>query len=161
MPSLASLSSFAPPWPPHLAEVTTVAEIVALGLVLFYFKSHHAAVKSVVISAAALFVATCIYLALVSLYTYEIPTTKERFVKGFVCTAEALLVYKEKCPNLGLDELRSAEYDAERLWTIQSITAVQTALIVLWLIAFIVLSLLAGAFAHTTTRERPIHRFLN
>ena len=86
------------------------------------------------------------YLLEVSRYTYQTPTTKERWAAGFVCTADALVVFGEKCPNLGIDELRGAEYEAERLWTRESITVVQVSLVVLWLLAFMLLSAMIASF---------------
>jgi hypothetical protein len=85
----------------------------------------------------------------ISLYTYELPATKTRYAIGFVCTPEALMVYKEKCPHLGDDELRAAEYDSERLWTRYSITIVETCLWLLWVSAFVSIGTLAAAFAAT------------
>ena len=64
------------------------------------------------------------------------PTTKERFVKGDVCTQQALLVHGAACPDLGIDELRDAEYEAERLWTNQSIARVRMGLVSLWCLVF-------------------------
>jgi hypothetical protein len=98
------------------------------------------------VSAVVLAVVGIAYLVALSLYTYETPMTKERWVKGFDCTRDALAVFKEKCPDLGMDELKTAEYEAERLWTARSVTIVRTSLVALWAAAFIALSVLLGSF---------------
>jgi hypothetical protein len=91
----------------------------------------------------------------VSFFVYQTPTTKERWAKGYTCTPEAQLIYKDKCPNLGVDELRGAEYEAERLWTASSVAVVKVSLVALWLVGLIAMAVLVGNFLarhgpHTT-----------
>ena len=77
-------------------------------------------------------------------------------MKGFTCSPEAQMIYKDKCPYLGVDELRGAEYEAERLWTVQSIAVVKVALAALWLIACIALTILiSNALVHYTRGQAP------
>jgi hypothetical protein len=150
IPSLTSIASFAPSWPSHSTAVTTFVSLLALVLIFLHLKSHPKTIKSIVISGVSLFVVvSCAYFVVISLYTYELPATKTRYAIGFVCTPEALMVYKEKCPHLGDDELRAAEYDSERLWTRYSITIVETCLWLLWVSAFVSIGTLAAAFAAT------------
>jgi hypothetical protein len=101
---------------------------------------------------------TCVsalaYAGLEAAFVFQTPTTGERVVYGFVCTPEARLVYPKKCPWLGPDELRGAEYDTTRLWTKNSIALVTVAIDGSWLAAFIALGALsAGGVLFTRTRS--------
>src|ERR1022692_2837191 len=122
VPFAAALASLSPPWPPAIVLVTSVAELVALIYVYQFLKStkRKNINRIIVLSSLFLILLGAVYLIAVSLYTYEAPTTKQRFVKGYTCTADASAVFKEKCPDLGIDELKTAEYDSERLWTSRS-----------------------------------------
>jgi hypothetical protein len=94
------------------------------------------------------------YLFVSSSYVYATPHG-ERFVKGYACTPEALAVYGAKCPDLGADELRGAEYEAARLWTLQSIGFIRMALVALWIATFAGLAVvLAGLYARFTLQPR-------
>jgi hypothetical protein len=148
VPFAAALASLSPPWPPAIVLVTAVAELVALIYVYQFLKGAKRRLINRIIGAAglALVVFGAVYLTAVSLYTYEVPTTRQRFVKGYVCTEEAAAVFKTKCPDLGMDELKTAEYDADRLWTSRSITITRLTIVVLWLATFVALSLLVGSF---------------
>ena len=148
VPFAAALASLSPPWPPAIVLVTAIAELVALIYVYQFLKSarRKSVNRILAISGLLLFLFGAAYLAAVSLYTYEVPTTKQRFVKGYVCTSDASAVFKDKCPDLGLDELKTAEYDADRLWTARSIAATRMSIVGLWLAAFVALSVLVGSF---------------
>lgn len=67
-------------------------------------------------------------------------------MKGYVCTEEAAAVFKQKCPDLGIEQLKTAEYDADRLWTARSITLTRLAIVGLWLATFVALTALVGSF---------------
>jgi hypothetical protein len=110
--------------------------------------------RFVTIASATLLVAlTCLYLVSINLFTYKTPRGI-LYAKGFVCSTKALPVYKGKCLELGIDELKGAKYDAEQLWTSQSITIVKMGLLMLWLGAFISMSALIGSFvAHSAAKE--------
>ncbi|MFL6261323.1 MAG: hypothetical protein ACJ76Y_16615 [Thermoanaerobaculia bacterium] len=148
VPFAAALVDFSPPWPPGIVLVTAVAELIALVFVFQFLKSakRRSINQVLIVSTAGLSIASVVYLILLSLYTYRVPTTGERFVKGYNCTPEAKALFKDHCPDLGLDELRTAEYEAERLWTRRSLTLMRVALVILWSAAFILLSLTLGAF---------------
>ena len=148
VPFAAAVASLSPPWPPAIVLVTAVAELVALIYVYQFLKSAKRRSINRIIAATgpALVILGAAYLVGVSLYTYEVPTTKQRFVKGYVCTEEAVSVFKQKCPDLGIDELKQAEYDADRLWTSRSIAMTRLAIVALWLAAFVALSILVGSF---------------
>ncbi len=67
-------------------------------------------------------------------------------MKGFVCTDVAATVYGTDCPLLVEDQIRDAEWDSSRLWTPLSITASRVTLVVVWLLAFLALTGVLGAF---------------
>lgn len=148
VPFAAALASLSPPWPPGVVMVTAIVELVALVFVYQFLKSARRRTINWVLSVSAVVLAIVgiTYLVALSLYTYETPMTKERWVKGFDCTRDARAVFKDKCPDLGLDELKSAEYEAERLWTARSVAIVRTSLVALWALAFMALSVLLGSF---------------
>ena len=136
----------APPWPPGLWVATALAGVAIVGgLQGRRGAAGPAALARARTVAAVLLVASApAYLLANSVYVYAAPSNV-RLAKGFVCTPEARLIYKDKCPNLGLDELRGAEFEAERLWTASSIAIVRVALVVLWSIAFIALAAFVAA----------------
>jgi hypothetical protein len=157
LPLLAAVIGLSPPWPRGVAAMTAVVAVVATGVVFYMLKeaSYRATKRVMRFAALALAVTACAYLVVVSLFTFQTPTTKEYWAKGFVCTAEALAVYKEKCPNLGIDELREAEYEAERLWTSPSVTTIRVALVLLWLGAFVAVAAMMGSFLASRSQAAP------
>jgi hypothetical protein len=147
LPFAGTWAQTSPPWPRGIAPLTSV---FGLGAIVFAFQllrsSHAAAIHRFwLVGSFALVLTFASYLALFSRFTYEIPSTGELRAKGFVCTPEALLVYKGKCPDLGSDELRDAEYESERLWTTGSLTTVKIALVMLWILGFVALGSLTGS----------------
>ena len=55
-------------------------------------------------------------------------------IRGFVCTREALRVYRDSCPDLPRDALRDAEWETMVLWTRASVTEVRLGLTLTWLL---------------------------
>jgi hypothetical protein len=148
VPFAASLAALSPPWPPSIVLVTAVAELVALIYVYQFLKKARRRTINRILSVSGLLLALlgATYLVAVSLYTYEVPPNRERFVKGYQCTVDAEVVFPGKCPDLGLDELKTAEYDADRLWTARSIAITRLTIVALWLGCFTALSVLVGTF---------------
>jgi len=148
VPFAAALVSLSPPWPPAIVLVTAIAELVALMYVYQFLKSarRKSINRILAVGGSMLAILGTVYLTALSLYTYQVPTTKQRFVRGHECTPEAIAVFSEKCPDLGLDELKTAEYDADRLWTARSIAETRMAIVALWLASFVALSVLVGSF---------------
>jgi ABC-type xylose transport system permease subunit len=156
VPFAASLADLSPPWPPGIVPVTAVVELLALVLVFQFFKTARRQIINVVLilSVALFAVTSVVYLSAISYFTYQVPTTKERFVKGYECTPDAQMVFKNRCPDLGLDELRTAEYDAERLWTRKSLAVTRTGLALVWSLVFVALSFALGGFLGYQMRTR-------
>jgi hypothetical protein len=147
LPFVGALIGVSPPWPRGAAAITAVVTCVATILVFHGLReaSLRAVNRITAASALALAVSASVYLVAMSLFTYQTPTTNEYWAKGFVCTPEALAIYKDKCPNLGIDELQGAEYEAERLWTSQSVTIIRVILVLLWLSAFVAIAAVIGS----------------
>jgi TIR domain len=148
MPALGGMAAVAPPWPPGVVFLTTVIVAVTIAVAFQVMRGRTATAmrRSFLVCALVLAVASSVYLIAVSFFVYQTPTTKERWAKGYVCTPEAALIYKDKCPNLGVDELRGAEYEAERLWTASSVAVVKVSLVALWLLNFIAMAIMIGSF---------------
>jgi hypothetical protein len=153
LPVAAAFVGVSPPWPRGVTLITAVMIIIMMITFCSLLNDTPRRILALATTASlvALMLLTPAYLASLSLFTYETPTTKEHWAKGYVCTDEATLLYKDKCPNLGVDELREAEFEAERLWTTQSITVVRLGLDLLWVGAFGALSM---AMATIFVRER-------
>ncbi len=148
VPFAAALVDLSPPWPKGAVLVTAIVELLVLALVFQFLRNARKSLINwtMVASLLVLAVVSPIYLLQLSLYTYEVPTTKERFVKGYECTTDAKQNYPDLCPDLGLDELRDSEYKAELLWTRQSVATVRVRLMMLWAAAFVALSAALGSF---------------
>ncbi len=161
LPFAAAYGALTPPWPPGVEIVTAMLEAVAFVLANHWLRpASRAAINRVIVATSiALAIASCAYMLAASVYIYQVPTTKERWVKGYACSQEAQLIYKDKCPHLGVDELRGAEYEAERLWSVQSIATVKVALVAMWLVAFIsVATLIAGMLVHHAQQRNAAAR---
>jgi hypothetical protein len=149
VPFAASLVDLSPPWPKGVVLVTAVVELLALALVFHFLgQSRKKSIVNWILLAGTLILVlvSTVYLTQLSLYTFAVPTTGERFVKGTECTSDAKKVFGQKCPDLGMDELRKAEYTVERLWTPRSVTATRMRLVLLWAAAFGALSTTLGSF---------------
>ena len=154
-PFAVALIHLSPPWPRGILPLTALVEFLILVAVfqLLPKATRKRAGRLIVFGLLSLFAISTIYLLAFSRFTFEVPTKHETYVKGYVCTANAALVYGARCPDLGLDELQTAEYEAERLWTRDSIAVVRTGLVVLWLMAFALLSIVLGTFLVYQTRR--------
>jgi hypothetical protein len=58
----------------------------------------------------------------------------------------------DQVPYLDADELRGAEYEAERLWTPQSVGVIRLALVALWLLTLMAMSFLLVTYAARQVR---------
>lgn len=156
IPFLTALAGISPSWPPGIVGITAVVELVALIFVYqFFCKAPRAVINRVLLcSAIALALFGTVFLGFTSLFTYEAPENGKGGVKGFACTSEASTLYPKRCPWLGDAQLENAEWEAEDLWTPQSIAAVRIALLISWSAAFVALSSLVGSFVVYQARVR-------
>ena len=86
----------APPWPPSVIQVTAIAELLALIISFQFLKAASMKrINRIIISGIAILtVMLVLYLFAISQFVYEEPLSKLRFVKGFVCTPEAIQVFQ-------------------------------------------------------------------
>ena len=156
VPMAAALASLTPAWPSGIAGVTAVAQLLILALVYQLLKSSRRAVVTRVMirSTIILCLSLPIYFFILSLFTYSEPSTKERFTKGYECTAEARIVFEKTCPFLSRDDLKKSEFEEERLWTVQSVSVMRSLILTVWLGCFAALSTVLGSFAVFQMKER-------
>ncbi len=159
IPFVAALLSITPPWPPAgIAPLTSILVLIA-NVVVFQFlrKAPRRKInRTIILSCTLMAIAAPIYLLALSILTYDIPTTDERRAKGFICSAEVLSIpdYAAKCPFLTTTEIEAATYNAEELWTPESIAFVRVGLIMAWSLCFIALTGIISSFAVYQMRQR-------
>lgn len=148
VPFAAHLALLSPPWPQGIVIVTSIFEFMSLLFVYQFIKSARRQLVNRILmaGAAAMLFAGTGYLIADSLFTFQVPHTTERFVKGYICTADAQAVFRDRCPALDINDLATANYEAETLWTPRSIAVVRIGLIALWLTTFVALSVVIGSF---------------
>lgn len=148
VPFILSFTSIEPPWPSKVAPITAIVQLIALiGVYKALRKATARIINRVLLaSASGLFLSALIYGALFLNFTYKLDENGPREAKGFVCTTIAKRVYPDKCPFLGPEELKLAENIPTNLWPETSINLVYQTLLVLWLIAFMMLSVFVGSF---------------
>jgi hypothetical protein len=148
IPFLAQLASVAPPYPRAVAALTAIAQLVAIMMIYqkYKFAGSRTIFKLMKASAIALVFTALIYFSLDAFFSYETPVSGTRWVKGFVCNAEAISVFGQKCPWLDRPELVTAQWDAERLWEFWSIAVMRVVLLAFWIAAFFALSTLVAGF---------------
>ncbi|MBA3811562.1 MAG: hypothetical protein H0X27_07970 [Caulobacteraceae bacterium] len=136
IPLFASMAGLEPPWPPAIGYVS--AALVLLASLLAWEWTRRTKIRQrrfLIIAATVLTVGGLLaYLVQYSLFVEPIPGTKERVVRGFVCSPEARLLYGAACPDLPRDALRDAEWESLALWTRASVTTVRLGLAASWLL---------------------------
>lgn len=147
-PIAAGMAELAPPWPPAIIQVTALFEMLVLVLTFqFLMKTNFAKINNLLLfSMATIVLFTLFYLAAFSEFVYEEPLSRLKFVKGFACTSEAVIVFPGGCPFYTDDNLRWAEWEASRLWKPWSITFVRLCLVILWTSVFVSIATLLGSF---------------
>ena len=147
LPLFASMASLQPPWPPAIGAVSSA--LVLLGALIVWEWTRRSRIRHRrrwILAAALITVAALIvYFILYSMYVEDVPGTDLRVVRGYACTQEAQLVYKQACPDLPSDALQGAEWEPTMLWTRQSVTAVRVGLAGLWLMFTAGLIMTVGA----------------
>jgi hypothetical protein len=156
VPLAAALASVTPAWPSGITGVTAVAQLLVLALIFQLLKSsRRAAVNRVMVrSTILLCLLIPVYFFLLNLFTYKEPLSNERFTRGYECTAEAKIVFGSSCPFLGIVDIKKAEFEEERLWTVQSVSIIKSLVLIAWLACFAALSTALGSFAVFQMKER-------
>jgi len=120
--------------------------LIVMVLTLAYSVLRNSSIARVKVLILCAVIATSItsiaYITGIALFTYRQPGFGKLWAKGYVCTQEALLVFGNKCPDLGLDELASVEFQENRLWTRSSSGKVKVGLLTVWLTAHISVALI-------------------
>jgi hypothetical protein len=152
--AVAEFSSLMPPYPSGISAVTTVIGLVALAITVWLAPSWSTFARRTLLIAAAsgAGVASVAYAVLLVFFTYKVPASGVRSVKGFVCKSDLLKSYQEACPFLGNEHLRNIQWSAEALWQSWSIDLIRVSLILTWLVAFFSLSILLISLV---TKLRP------
>jgi hypothetical protein len=148
-PFVGALASLAPPpWSKQITGITAVLDLVVLVLVFQFFvsASRKQVNRTMILMALVLALALFAYLFAFNRYTFVVPASGGREVKGFVCTKNAELVYGKDCQDNAEEILASMEYKAERLWEKWSIDRMTLILAALWLLFFGALSAVLGLF---------------
>ena len=157
LPLAADQVNLTPPWPKGIVLLTAIWQMLAI-VVTFQF-SHRLSRRSAnraIISAALLMVAfSVVYLGALSKLTFEGGAARERLVKGFACTEEALRLekYSKQCPFLSDRLINSAE-STEQLWTPESITSSRVLLLFLWLLTYIPIAICFALFTTFQSQQR-------
>lgn len=135
IPFFLALADLAPPWPPAIAGVSS-ALVFVTSLAVWEFTAaadiRHRR-RWLLVSLLLILLALGAYLTLYSFWVESIPGSDIRVVRGFVCTTDALLVYKSQCPDLPREALQAAEWESLALWTRQSVTIARLGLVAAWL----------------------------
>lgn len=137
-----------PPWPiaGGVPIITAIAELLTL-ICAFHFWSRStrkALSRRLVFLVILLVIFFGAYLYLNSAYTFSSPVDDEKHVKGFFVRPDVVpLITAEYTAD---DALRGNEYQADKVWTLSSITAARLAVLLLWLLSFIALSATIASF---------------
>jgi len=157
LPLLAHLVDIAPPWPPGVTTLTSIALIVAT--VLAYQSARSRRLSGWQVTRRLRFSAICLalflltYLLGLSLFTYRPPGTDVTFVKGYQCTKFVAEV--DECPFLSNEILKNGQWDPTIHWTQPSIAVVRVSLVAIWLATFYSLSSLLSGFIAYWRMRRP------
>ena len=148
VPLVASVANVVPPWPPGAVLMTALVELVALILVFQFLRSaaRRTINKALVIVTPLLLGASALYLTLFGFLTFAVPNDGERRVRGLVCRPDIPVETAMQCPFVGTQKLHEAAYTADLIWKSWSIYLSELMLALTWLICFLLLSTLIGAF---------------
>jgi hypothetical protein len=143
-----------PPWPPGAFLISSLAEILTLIYIFhFWFRANHKQLgKRMRASVITLLLSALTYLVLFDLFTFQSPSSNQRYTKGFVPKPD-----KKMLLDAGRSEdevLRGSEYNPNQVWKSWSITAVHLSLLGAWTVIFISLSIVVGSFVISQRRKR-------
>lgn len=156
-PLLADLADLEPPWPNGIGKASAVSVVVAsivCGEVLASSGLKVRRTWTLVAAGLATF-GLVSYLLLASLFIETSTDGSLRAIRGYHCTPAALIVYKEKCPDLDKMALQAAEWNATTLWTRGSVTTIRLLLVTSWL-TFLLSAVVAVSSSVTGSRRRRV-----
>lgn len=150
-PVILSFVGIAPPWPPDVIKITSIMALF-LAMAHFYSLLHNPKASArlrLKLSVILCCVSLPVYLVVLKLFTFKIPTTGETIVIGCGYTENALLVARANhfddgfgCPGSFERMLEGAQYNAYEIWGKLSLGIVPALIFVLWLV--VVTSLVIG-----------------
>jgi hypothetical protein len=145
-----------PPWPPLLAPMTSVAQLLVLMLIfqLWYGLTVAQITRRIKLGAVAFVILFFLYLALAIWLVIDDLPGGSRTVEGFIVRPD---VQEVLGPGFSARQaLEAAEYDPQEVWTRGSITAANLLLVGSWLALFSSFTVTAGAFVlHQRKRRVP------
>jgi len=144
IPLIVAFAGLQPPWPPAALVMWEWARAAKRGI------RRRLIIAGMVLTVIGIGA----YLPLYSLYVVNVSHSKQRVVRGTVCTANAKLLYSNDCPDLPPEALPQAGWNADYLWTSGSIMRVRLGLVAGWL------GFIAGlmAFVGAVIAGRPLTR---
>lgn len=156
LPLAAHQVDLTPPWPAAVVLVTALVQLV-VALVMFTFVrqwSNRRSSRFLLLAAVGLMISSTAYMVAVSHLTFVGGPAKERLVKGYACTTEALRLqrYADKCPLLNDGLIATAER-ADELWTTESIALARMTLLLLWLLSFALFAATATTFIVSQSQQ--------
>ncbi len=150
---VTALADLSPPWPPGIAQLTAIAQLVVLIVVFLHYRGAENAKITTVVKwgAASSSVFTLIYLMLFSLLIFEMPNG-ENSLRGLECKDIIYEIYGGSCPFLTREEISEGGYSAEKFWTTRGILVSRILMLVCWLGMFLSL---VWTFASFAVRQKP------
>ncbi|WP_339758122.1 hypothetical protein [uncultured Hoeflea sp.] len=115
---ITALSGLIPPWPEAVVQITAILQLVMLMFVYQFYKrsSKKFIDKRIKVFLVYTILFCAIYLSAYSLLVYELPD-ETKSLRGFFCTAEAVLVYSDSCPLFSEEQIADAGFIPQKLWT--------------------------------------------
>lgn len=150
-PIILAFAGISPPWPPDIIKISTV---IALFLAM---ANYHALMRGrstsvrwrLNLSVIVVCLAFPIYLVVLKLFTFKIPTTGEVVILGCGYTENARLVATARhfddgpgCPGSFERMLEGAQYNPYEIWGKLSLGIIPMIIVVLWL--FVVAGIVIG-----------------
>lgn len=156
LPLMLAFAKLQPPWPPAI-EYVSAAFILMAALVMWEWgRGARRVVRRRLMIAGLLLtiIGAAAYLALYSMFVVPMPSG-DRLIKGLACTSNALRVFADSCPFLTANQMETAEFNPETLWTLPSILQVRMMLVAAWLCFTAGLVAFVGAVVAGRPTARP------
>lgn len=143
----ASLVKILPAWPGGVLQITAIAQLIVL--VFVYQKLEKAPrnriERTMSIALAFLLLTFALYMSMHSMLIFSMPNG-EFGTRGFVCTIDAKLLFNDSCPFLQLEQIGTANFEADRIWTPLGLMVSRMTILIFWISAFVSLVNLLAAF---------------
>lgn len=123
-----------PPWPDYVTPITCAVVLLVFMYVFLSYRrtSRLRARRDFLRAALCLVTFLIVYLFFDSTFVFEANASDVRLVTGYRCTIEAAEQFAN-CPFLTLDQVASAQFDPDLLWTKSSLSIVRLAIFLNWI----------------------------